>query len=458
MFLNRLFYMPLCLNTKATTAVKSVKAIYEQEHFNDLLNGFIFGALLALMIYNLYVYIAIKDRSHLYYTGYIGSGLLFLMAWIGYFNEWFPVPNLSLLTGTFCTTLIFGILFTNGYLRISQYAPRLFKIHRWLIIGLLIPLGIDLIGFDELAFDLYPIMSFITILYWLIAVFFSFRNRFKPSTYYIIALAFLLLGYLFYEKFQLAMFLLAGLCLEALTLSFALAVNLNNLKKETILLKKNVVSQTEGFAQELIIGQENEKENIANELNKSVGQQLVLLKNDLFMLKKESENHQQDLLNEIATDIGKAIEEVSSVSFSLRPYQMNILGLKSSVQNLIEEIRDQIETNIYLEIDDIDQLVNKNLEMHIYRVVQELLNNLIKHAAASDCWINIKHLEGELKFSYQDNGKGFNKDHLTTGLGLLGIRERCDLIHAKITMQSIETLGTEVNIKIPLSSSANFIL
>ncbi|MEQ7801941.1 7TM diverse intracellular signaling domain-containing protein [Pedobacter sp. ASV1-7] len=442
----------------ATTGIKSVKTIYEQEHFINLLNGFMFGALLALMIYNLYVYIAIKDRSYLHYTGYIGSGLAFLITWIGYFNDWFSVSNLSLLTVTFCATLIFGVLFTNGYLHTAQYAPRLFKIHRWLIIGLLIPFGIDLIGFGELAFELLPIMSFITIWYWLIAAYISFRNKFKPSHYYIIALTFLLIGYLLYEKLQLVMFLQAGLCLEALTLSFALAVNLNNLKKETTLLKKNVVTQTEGFAQELIIGQESEKENIANELNKSIGQQLVHLKNEVFILKKVCQNHQQELMIEIATDIGKAIEEVSSVSFSLRPYQMNILGLKSSVQNLVEDIRDHTETNIYLEIDDIDQLLKKNMEMHIYRVIQELLNNLIKHAEASDCWINIKHIQDELRFSYRDNGIGFNKDGLTTGLGLLGIRERCDVIHAKITVRSQQSLGTEVNIKIPLCFNNNLIL
>lgn len=79
-----------------------------------------------------------------------------------------------------------------------------------------------------------------------------------------------------------------GLCLQALVLSYALAVKLNDSKKQTMHLQTEMLKQTAGFSKELLIAQENEKESIAAELNNLIGQQLVLLKNEMYGLEKQS--------------------------------------------------------------------------------------------------------------------------------------------------------------------------
>lgn len=450
---SRQYYLRIKNNYKLKVPIYAgtLEAIYEEEHFKNIVNGFMFGALLALMVYNLYTYIAIRDKSYIYYLGYLFFSILFLLIWNGYFTQWLPAWSLRLLTGSSAITLVFSISFSNHYLRIHQYSFALFKISKWLIPVFLIPVLIDLSGHSVFAFQLLQGCFTIAAAYWLVAGYVSFKKRYKPAVYYLTALSCLLISYGFYEGFHSSMSLQMGLCLQALVLSFALAVKLNELKKQTTHLQNQMLDQTAGFSRQLLIGQENEKESIATELNDRIGQQLVLLKNDIYLLKKQSEGTNPTLFNSITQDIAKAIEEVSNVSFSLRPYQMDTLGLKGSITHLAEDIVSNTPGRIHLDIDDLDQLLDNQAQINIYRIVQELLSNLIKHAGATNCSIQIKTEAHQLNLKYQDNGKGFNTSNPSSGLGLSGIRERCKLLNAELKISSKQDTGTKVYIKIPIA-------
>lgn len=450
---NRHYYLRIKNNYKLKVPIYAgtLEAIYEEEHFKNIVNGFMFGALLALMVYNLYTYIAIRDKSYLYYLGYLFFSILFLLIWNGYFTQWLPAWSLRLLTGSSAIALVFSIPFSNSYLRIHQYFPVLFKISKWLILLFLIPIFIDLSGHAVLAFQLLQGCFVIAATYWLMTGYFSFKKGNKPAIYYLTALSCLLISYGFYEGFHSSMSLQMGLCLQALVLSFALAVKLNDLKKQTTRLQNQMLEQTAGFSRQLLIGQENEKESIATELNGRIGQQLVLLKNEIYLLEKQSGGANPGLFSSITQDIGKAIEEVSNVSFSLHPYQIQTLGLKDSIASLAEQIANDTPNMIHLDIDELDQVLDNQAQMNIYRIVQELLSNLIKHAGASSCSIHIKVETTLLNLQYQDNGKGFNTNNPSSGLGLSGIRERCKLLNAELKISSKQNTGTRVSIKIPIA-------
>lgn len=361
----------------------TLEAIYEEEHFKNIVNGFMFGALLALMIYNLYIYIAIRDKSYLCYLGYLFFSVIFLLIW-------------------------------NGY------------IQGQLLINLLL-----------------------AIIFWLLAVYVNYRKGYQTLLIHIGAFACVPLSYIFYEGFHSSMSIQMGLCLQSLILSFALAVKLNASKKQTMRLQADMLEQTAGFSKGIFIAQEQEKERIATELNNRIGQQLVQLKNEMFVLEKQSKGANPDLFTSITQDIGKAIEEVSNVSFSLRPYQMETLGLKLSLERLAEDMSVNASTTIQLDIDECDQSLDKEAQMNLYRIVQELLSNMIKHAGASHCSIVITPATTYLKLDYQDNGKGYlTKDHYP-GLGVSGIRERCKLLDAELKINSVINEGTRVSIKIP---------
>jgi len=387
---SRRYYLRIKNNYKLKVPIYAgtLEAIYEEEHFKNVVNGFMFGALLSLMIYNLYIYIAIRDKSYLFYLGYLFFSVIFLLIW-------------------------------NGY------------IQGQLLINLL------------LAFT-----------FWFLTFYVNLKKGYKSLLFHLAAFACVPLSYLLYEGFHSSMSIQMGLCLQSLVLSFALAVKLNNSKKQTMRLQTEMLEQTAGFSKELLIAQENEKESITTELNNRIGQQLVQLKNEVYMLEKQSQGANPDLFYSITQDIGKAIEEVSNVSFSLRPYQMDTLGLKRSLERLAEEMSTDATTNIHLGIDDSDHLLDKEAQMNLYRIVQELISNLIKHAEATHCSIRIKSYAKHLKLNYQDNGKGYYTKNSTSGLGLSGIRERCKLLQAELKISSKLSEGTKVSIKIPTKTIA----
>lgn len=448
---SRLYYLRVKNNYKLKVPIYAgtLEAIYEEEHFKNIINGFMFGALLALMIYNLYTYIATADKSYLYYLGYLFFSILFLLIWNGYFTQWLPAWSLRLLTSTSAIALIFSIPFSNGYLRTQSYYPKLSRFSKWLMPIFLIPMLIDLSGHQVMAFKILQACLAIAAGFWLTAAGLSMRKGYKPAFYYLAALACLLICYGFYEGFHSSMSLQMGLCLQALVLSYALAVKLNDSKKQTMRLQTEMLQQTAGFSKALLIAQENEKESIAAELNNHIGQQLVLLKNEMYGLEKQSPSTNAELFETITRDIGKAIEEVSNVSFSLRPYQMDTLGLKRSIERLVEDIAHETPTTIQINIMEIDQLVDREARINLYRIVQELLSNLIKHACATTCSINIKIAANHISLQYQDNGKGYDTSDPSSGLGLSGIRERCKLLDADIKMSSKPNRGTKVYINIP---------
>jgi len=448
---SRQYYLRVKNNYKLKVPIYAgtLEAIYEEEHFKNIVNGFMFGALLALMIYNLYTYIATADKSYLYYLGYLFFSILFLLIWNGYFTQWLPAWSLRLLTTTSAVALIFSIPFSNGYLRTQSYHPRLSRLSKWLMPIFLIPILIDLSGHPVMAFKILQACLAIATGFWMTAACLSMINGYKPAFYYLTALACLLICYGFYEGFHSSMSLQMGLCLQALVLSYALAVKLNDSKKQTMRLQTEMLQQTAGFSKELLIAQENEKESIAADLNNHIGQQLVLLKNEMHGLEKQSLGTNADLFESISRDIGKAIEEVSNVSFSLRPYQMETLGLKRSIERLVEEMANESPTNIRIDIKELDQLLGKEAQMNLYRIVQELLSNMIKHAYATTCSINIKIAANYISLQYQDNGKGYDTSNPSYGLGLSGICERCKLLDADLKMSSKRNHGTKVYINIP---------
>lgn len=442
---------------KVPLYIGTLKTIYEQNHQINMVNGVMFGLLLALMVYNLFIYMAIKDITYLYYFGYTLFTILFQLIWNAYCASFLSNWKLDILPLSSSFALIFSILFTNSFLRVDFYRPAIYRLQNWLLALFLVPVCIEFVGSHSTAFRYFQMIMYVAFMYWALVGWLVLRQGFKPANYYLVAFGCLLMSSTFYnlkdngwvsDGFHSALGFHLGTGVQALILSFALAAKLNYLKKETAYLQKATLAQTERFSKELIAGQENERANITNELEVRIGQQLVLLKNELFLLKKQNEYAHFELFNAITEDIGKTIEEISQVSYSLRPYQMGVLGLKLSVERLVKEIT--FDTNIVtdLQIDNIDHLMDKQAEMNLYRIIQELMNNLIKHAEAFNCKLIIKKTKKNIKLYYHDDGKGYNTLGKAAGLGLAGIKERCNLLNASIAVSS--AIGTKVYLKIPV--------
>lgn len=200
----------------------------------------------------------------------------------------------------------------------------------------------------------------------------------------------------------------------------------------------------ESFTQDLLKTQENERSRIAKELHDSVGQKLLILKNSLLS-NEDKEAKEIDM-------VGETIKEVREMSHNLHPFQFEKLGLMTSLKNMIETF--QKNSNVFYseDIETPDGLISKEKEIYVFRMLQECITNVEKHAEATACNLFSEDKKNHLIFTLKDNGKGFNvhktKEDLE-GLGMKTLKERSQFINADLKIFSTPGKGSTITIKIP---------
>lgn len=200
----------------------------------------------------------------------------------------------------------------------------------------------------------------------------------------------------------------------------------------------------ENFTQDILKTQEQERSRIASELHDNVGQKLLMIKNTL-LLKKPASESDLDL-------VGETIKEVREMSHNLHPFQFEKLGLVTSLKNMITTF--QKNSNVFYseEIDIANRLIDKDKEIYVFRILQEALTNVEKHAEATACNLTTEDSEKHLIFILKDNGKGFtvSKNNMVDeGLGMKTIKERATFIEASLDIQSRDGKGTTITLTIP---------
>ncbi|GGG03862.1 hypothetical protein GCM10011344_00250 [Dokdonia pacifica] len=199
----------------------------------------------------------------------------------------------------------------------------------------------------------------------------------------------------------------------------------------------------EQFSQGLINEQEKERTRLARELHDSVGQKLMLLSKNGSVL---GDKNAKALA-------GNTLEELRSISRSLYPPALESLGLSKAIESLINEIDANTTTFFTHEITPIDHTLPRETTLHVYRIIQETLSNMIKHAEAKVASVTVSKKEKSIEVVITDNGKGFLveeqlKKH--SSLGMKTLIERAKIIHSKLNIVSDLDKGTKIQLSIPL--------
>ncbi len=219
----------------------------------------------------------------------------------------------------------------------------------------------------------------------------------------------------------------------------------------------------EEFSRRLIDSQEAERKRIAAELHDSLGQNLLVIKNYALMglSTAEAENPMREHLNEISDAAALSIEEVRQIAHNLRPYQLERLGLTQTLQFMLRQIANASDIGFSVEMDQVDGLLSKDEEISFYRIVQEALNNILKHSRASEARIYIRRVGTEILATIADNGRGFTIEATgqaelqKRGFGLTGSAERVRMLGGKQTIDSAPGQGTTIHITIPTNQHAH---
>jgi signal transduction histidine kinase/ligand-binding sensor domain-containing protein len=234
-------------------------------------------------------------------------------------------------------------------------------------------------------------------------------------------------------------------------------------------LKRARIEQ-EAFSQQLIESQEADRKRIAAELHDSLSQTLVVIKNRALLSLQAPDDHEKALeqIDEIAAAATHAIDEVREISYNLRPYHLDRLGLTNAIDVMIDKVSSGQGPRFTRALDPLDGAFPKPAEINVYRIVQEGVTNIVKHSGASEASVTIERGPREVVITLRDNGCGFVRDGrrgspapgsieghgaAPSGFGLIGMAERARLLGGELVIDSTPGAGSTVRLTIGVSHS-----
>jgi signal transduction histidine kinase len=146
------------------------------------------------------------------------------------------------------------------------------------------------------------------------------------------------------------------------------------------------------------------------------------------------------------------MSEVKEISYNLRPYQLDRIGLNKAIETLLKSAEAASGIRFVATIDDLEEALPKESEINFYRIAQECVNNILKHSQATEATVTIRRLGNRLKVTIQDNGKGFTPGAQGNahGFGLQGIAERAQLLGGEAVIHSSPGHGATTTLEITL--------
>lgn len=207
---------------------------------------------------------------------------------------------------------------------------------------------------------------------------------------------------------------------------------------------------------------EEERARVARELHDELGQVLTSLKLEFMSLVdrlRESEPKPGiQLVNKLQSLIGLieiSIQSVRRIASDLRPALLDHFGLKEAIQ--WEASKFQARTGIRCRVswNLKRELTNRTQELALYRILQEALTNVVRHAHAGAVRITVREASGKVTLAIQDNGRGIKRDELINpdAIGLLGMSERARLLGGRVTISGAPRRGTTVTVRVPIAAS-----
>ncbi len=245
--------------------------------------------------------------------------------------------------------------------------------------------------------------------------------------------------------------------LTAVAVVIALAVAL--LRRREAGVRSRRAAQ-EAFARELIASQEQERRRIAGELHDGLGQDLLVVKNRALLALKGDGLHapareQLRLIDEIAT---RSLETVRGLAHHLTPYQLDHLGLSAALRSMITGAAEAASLQFDVTIEPVDGLLPGEHEINLYRIVQEAVSNIVRHAGANSASVHVRHDGGTIVMTIRDDGRGFalprdSAGRLKLGFGLSGMAERARILGGRIDFVSSPGRGTRIEVVAPVFAS-----
>jgi len=212
----------------------------------------------------------------------------------------------------------------------------------------------------------------------------------------------------------------------------------------------------------IIMAQEEERKRVAREIHDGPAQTLanLVLKTEIaerFLEMGDKENLQSELAD-LKTQIRSGLEEIRKIIFLLRPMALDDLGLTPTLRKYVQDFEERTRIKTSFEATGKERRLPGAMEVAMFRLAQEALNNVQRHARATFVSLRVNFTDSEVQMTIQDNGVGFRmndpgprgRNKLQSQFGLMGMRERVELLQGTLDIDSAPGQGTTINIRLPL--------
>jgi len=446
---------PLRLWTEATFGTN--------ESMSNLLYGIYFGILAFVSAFSFVIGVGMRERNFLSYGIYVAIIAMYMFTQLGFsFQYLYPESsafnNYSRVIFSF-SLLITSMDFFSRLLDIRKYLPLLSKIYKigWVFLGVVFVIWLLNRLFNP-AYAQYTILT-LNILYLFILGFFgsvfyvSIKTwRFQRGNVLLVMFAFfaLMVGASIYilieygvisESFFPINPIIIGSMLEVLILSVSMAYRVKTLNERKNELSNKLLRQQKDLMRAFIRGGDMERKRISEELHDNIGSSLSLLKNSLA-----NERFDPKIVN---ADIDALCEEVRTLSHRLVPHQMELIGFSEVLADYCK--RYERDSGIKVALDQFDfPVLPEHMSVPLLRIVQEALQNILKHAQATEVEIQLVGYQEEIVITIDDNGVGFDPVQMARGNGLINMQTRCESLHGQMDISSHEGKGTNILMTIPM--------
>ena len=245
---------------------------------------------------------------------------------------------------------------------------------------------------------------------------------------------------------QLYVFFFATLLAIVLTSLYVIRAN-----RRIFAHVNDLSEQRSELAQKLISMQESTLRSISREMHDEFGQILTAIGS---MLTRAGRRAGDETLRADIREVGEiaqtALDKVRSLSQALHPVTLEEAGLESTLEWYLPTLERQSGIRILYEKTGDSAALESEMRIHVYRVLQEALNNVIRHSGAQQAWVRLRFLDRELKLEVEDDGKGFIPNGSRRGLGVTAMRERAELLGGRLEFLPSPTGGTLVRLAVPL--------
>ena len=450
------------------TEVLTEAQLSKKRQGENMIIGLVIGWMALILIFSCFFWLRLKQSSALFYAAFILSNLLWLIChWgIGFQYLWpdsidwasnsRPVFNLA-------TIILFLLV-------VLQFFPPLQK-SRWLarimwgFIFLMSSLCLAILVTPEDQVSIYAkllalrfsfgitILSFLSILVFLIL---QWRAKVPFAGYYLAGIGFLIVfgglilfdqqGFELGKTYGLLKFSTAfGMMGETAFIAAAFTRKAASYKFEKEHLVFEILQKEKEVAEHIIEVQEEERNRLGRDLHDSIGGMLASIN-----IQAEQIFHQypEAAVEKLKQLVSQSIREARSLSHNLTPPHLDQFGLEKVLQNHINLLSEQhhLDIKFYAQV---KTTLSKALEISLYRICNELLFNIIKHAEATEAMVNLIEENGNLELIVEDNGKGIDPNKQSGGIGIRNIRERVNYLKGELSIDS-NSSGTTTIIKIPI--------